>query len=873
MGSRPAFVRHHYRWLILLALLPLLGLLMVVALAYTQGIRVGSLGWHDGLELMQWQRLQNGCVSAMGSRLRVTDWQPLTITMTDLRLPKCPAAPKELSPPPWTPPFDLTIDSLAVPGLPPVAMVVHQREQRWHAQATLRHSKATAVYDRLSGHWAAQGQLQAADIAPKFLGVLNLTGKGVWLPHRLDGTLQAEGQQLGYAGQAQRGSAKLKATLAAKQWQLNATLGGPVALGGGWRLEASQALRASGSLDGVHSLHLDMLAIGPQGNVQLALDTAGGGVEQGQGRLTLAGSELAGTVPMRWNRQALTLQPAAVRLPAGLRLNWPRPLVLPLMLAGSSTISAELQYQQIRVDIVDSRLSWQQAKWSWQGRLDLAGRAVGHELAGTWQGHIDATGLHGDPAKLTIKGPEMMVALRLPVTKLHPPRWSTQAPFNGHYRNIPVSGVLSAGYAGGQWVGVVEGHSRLPFYTQGGDLTVAVPWYGKEGQWFLGAGSRIAIAKGLITTTLVKPMSITATAPLRVDPKGAFGILQVNADGVVASRWALPGITGQLTVDGWQGQARLSLPAWQSELMLTAALANRGKQAGAQGTMTLTAPLSATMSRGLGVTLQKGVLTGRGRWQWQDHWRLQGDIAVSRLTLNWGSVLASDGNGAAHIELDQNGLTLTSIGPVTLAELGIGTQVRNVRMTVQSDLSTWHFANVYAEVLGGNMSATSLQWPSPQYQTVTVSHLDLAQVAALQNDPNPTVQLAGRVGGHLPLQLMKDALALQDGRLINEGPVLLKILPSAGISSMGQSNQAVQLALDTLSNLTIHDFQARLNMRPDGWLDAAVTTKGQNPQQNSLPVVLNYSHRENVLELLRSLRIGDELARQALHRKPAEGLR
>ncbi|MDN0074585.1 YdbH domain-containing protein [Crenobacter sp. SG2303] len=873
MGSRLAFVRRYGRWLIALALLPLLGLLIAVVLAYEQGIRVESLGWHDGLELTQWQRLQSGCVSAMGSRLRITGWYPLTIAMTDMHLPKCPTAPKELSPPPWTPPFDLSIAALTVPGLPPIAVVIHQREQRWHAQARHRHSQATAVYDRPSGRWSAQGQLQAADIAPQLLGALNVTGKGGWLPHRLEGALQAEGQQLGYAGQPQRGSVRLEAALAAKQWRVNAALGAPLAVGGGWRLEAGHALRASGSLDGVQSLNLNMLATGPQGNVRLALNTEGGNVARGQGSLALAGAELAGTVPIRWNRQELTLLPAAVQLPAGLRLRWPRPLVLPLALAGSSSISAELQYQELRFDTVDSRLSWQQARWSWQGRLELAGRAGGHELTGTWQGHIDAAGLSGDPASLTIKGPELMVTLRLPVADLHPPRWSTQAQFNGRYRHFPVSGVLSAGYAAGRWAGVVDGRSKLPFYTQGGELAVASPWYGKEGQWFLDSGSRITIAKGLIATTLLKPMSVTAATPLRIGPKGVFGTLQISADGAVGSRWILPNVAGQLTVAGRQGKARLSLPAWQSELTMTATMARSSQRTGAQGTVTLTAPLSATMSRGLGVTLQKGMLNGQGRWQWQDHWRLQGDIAVSGLTLNWGSVLASDGNGAAHIELDQNGVTLTSIGPITLAELGIGTQVRNAHMTVQSDLSTWHFTDVYAEVLGGIMSAASLQWPSQQYQTVAVSHLDLAQVAALQNDPNPTVQLAGRVGGNLPLQLMKDDLALRDGFISNEGPVSLKILPSAGISSMGQSNQAVQLALDTLSNLAIHDFHARLNMKPDGWLDAAVTIKGRNPQQNSLPVVLNYSHRENVLELLRSLRIGDELARRAMHRKPAEGLR
>jgi hypothetical protein len=874
MRSRLAFVRRYYFWLIMLALLPLGVLFAVAVTAYAQGIRTQGLGWQDGLELTQWQRLQNGCVRAQGERLRVTGWRPLSISITRMSLPKCATgAEAELTPPTWTPPFDLTIDALSLPGLPPLAVVIHQREQRWQALAKYRRSKATAVYDRISERWTAQGQIQAADIEPKLLGALTFTGKGVWQAKRLDGVFQARGQQLGYMGQPQRTDTTLEASLAAKQWQLNAVLGAPMALGGGWSLEARQALRASGNVGGVKTLRLDLRAAGPQGKVRLALDTEGAGVARGQGMLTLAGPELAGTVPLRWNQQRLELLPAAIQLQEGLRLSWPRPLALPLALAGKSTISAELQYQDIRVKTIDSRLSWQQAQWGWQGQLDLAGKAAGHDLAGFWRGRIDASGLAGEPASLTVKGPDLLLALRLPVIGFLAPRWAAQAKFNGRYGNYPLTGVLSASYTQGNWEGAMEGSSRLPFYAKGGALKLDAPWYGKEGQWFLGSGSRATIAEGLIGTTVIKPIALTATTPLRLDPQGVFGALQVKADGVVATRGVLPAVTGQVAVSGQQGNAKLHVPAWQSELALSAGLASRGKKTGTKGTFEITTPLAASMSRSLGVTLKKGLLKGQGRWQWQDQWQLQGDMTVSGLALDWGGILAAGGNGTAHIELNQDGLTLSSIGPIMLDELEVGTLVRNARMTVQSDLATWHFADVYAEVLGGNMRAPALQWPSPQYQMVTVSRINLAEVAALQNDPNPTVQLAGRVGGNLPLQLMKDSLTLQGGLMRNEGPLSLKVSPSAGVSAMSQSNRAAQLAFDTLSNLAIHDLQARLNMKPDGWLDAAVTIKGQNPQQNNQPVVLNYTHRENVFELLRSLRIGDEISRRLLERKPVEGSR
>lgn len=86
VNSGAAFVQRYRRWLILLlVMLPLGVLLAVVVTAYARGIRVQGPGWQDGLELRQWQWLQNGCVKARGEGLRVTGWRPVTITMASVQ--------------------------------------------------------------------------------------------------------------------------------------------------------------------------------------------------------------------------------------------------------------------------------------------------------------------------------------------------------------------------------------------------------------------------------------------------------------------------------------------------------------------------------------------------------------------------------------------------------------------------------------------------------------------------------------------------------------------------------------------------------------------------------------------------------------------
>lgn len=50
------------------------------------------------------------------------------------------------------------------------------------------------------------------------------------------------------------------------------------------------------------------------------------------------------------------------------------------------------------------------------------------------------------------------------------------------------------------------------------------------------------------------------------------------------------------------------------------------------------------------------------------------------------------------------------------------------------------------------------------------------------------------------------------GRVANETPLSLAILPSSGAQAMARSNQAVSIALDALNPLRIDTFQAGVDM-------------------------------------------------------------
>ena len=869
---------HRWRRRLLLALLLLAALIAAVVAGsrwwlQQQGIQLQGLGWQDGgATVAQWQWRQQDCLAAEGRGLRIARWQPLTLELQQLKLQSCAKpGPRQLPAPPpaGLPPFTLRIASLQAPALPALAITVTQQNERWQAQLQQGADKLAIDYRRDSGQWQAQGTLAAARLAPQLLGQWQLQASGRWLPGQLQARVQADGRQLGYQGDSRRGDARLLATLHNRQWQLDATLPQALPLAAGWLLQPRRALQASGDLDGVHSLQADLLASGPQGKLRLQLTPQDKSLQHGSGLLQLDGKDLHARIPLQWAKRQLTLAAGEARLPQGVRLSWPQAWQLPLSANGSSRLPFRLDYQQLQLASKDGTLRWGDGRWQWQGGLALSGRHAGFRLAGQWRGQLDPQGAHGAPLQLQVSKPQLALAISLPVNGIDPRQPRLNAGFAGHYQDWPLKGTLAAQQQGNGWQGSLAASSRLPFYSRGGALQLAANWRGSDGKWQLDGGSKVSIAEGIVGSVLLKPLSLQASSPLLTDGRNAHGQLTLHSGGAVASRWTLPATSGTLQLAGQRASAQLQLPAWRSRLQLAA----RRHGQGASGSVQLDTPLTAAMSRGLGFTLQQGQVAGKLQWQWQKQWQLDGDVQLTDVALDWGGILASGGRGRLRLAARPGQLQLDSDGPLQLAQLDVGTLLQDVSLTLRSDLQDWQLGAVHAKVLGGSLQADSLHWPSSAFQPVTVQQLDLAAVAALQNDPQPTVQLTGRVGGTLPVQLLPSGIALQDGLLRNEGELTLRVPASAGVNAMAQSNRAVQLALDMLSELDVDDFQARLAMQQSGLLDARVTLKGIDPRQNRQPVVLNYSHSENVLELLRSLRIGDEISRRALSRKPPAATR
>ena len=858
----------------LIWLLPLLiaaGLLLAVLLA-ALAIRLAGWhwqgpGWRDGFTLDAVWLQRDDCRPLEAHGLRLSALRPLTLSVDTLGIHACPDDPPATDGPteiPSLPALDVTVWAVQYRDLPPVMVNLTQNDGAWRARAEFRDSRLRAEYRRASGRWRVEGTVQGSHLDQRVAGEVRVQGDGLWLPgdwtdpQHFTGELVLLGQDLGLETPGPSGDVTVRGQWRGDSWRVRAGLDEPLAVGAGWVVSPGEDLEARG--EGATLARADgrLVANGPQGRAALSLSSEAARLGEGQGNLSLSDG-LDGEVAFGWRDGEVTVSPFQVSgIAEGLTVRLREPVTAPLAMQGQASVPLALAWRDLTVETTESGLAWRPNDLQWRGALTVDGRWQGYRVSGGWSGDAGPTGVRGEPARLRLQSTELDVTARLPVDGLQAPRWPFQATVEGRYQSVPFRGRLSGALEEGVWAGRIKAsgehfYSLVPTLGEGGPVTAEGRWRWRDSLSLL-AGSRLAVGGTVSGTRLVKPLTLRVSETLVIGEDGVTGALAVRAEGLVAERWTLPPVTGSARLNGAAFQADLSVDQWGTRLSM------RGRQGGAglSGSVQGRSPLVPAMSRGLPLTTRAGQLVMGGRWQWRDAFQIDGTLQGEALSLDWGSIQARGLDADLALDWRQGQApSIRSRQPLTLANLDVGVPVTEVCMGVDTDLDQWRFDKISAQLLGGEARAPRLQWPSSEWQPVVLTGIELNQLAALQNEA--VVSLTGEVGGYIPLRLAADSVAVRDGRLANETPLSLALLPAAGTRAMAESNRAVSIALEALNPLRVERFSAEVDMDADGWLDAAVHIRGSNPQRNGLPVVFNYTHKENVLELLRSLRIGERI--------------
>ncbi|MBA4722981.1 MAG: YdbH domain-containing protein [Alcanivorax sp.] len=844
-------------------------LLLPFVIAWSLGWRWQGIGWRQGLVITGLWQQQGECRPLSLRGLRLSSLRPITVTVDSVSIRQCDSdtATEPLSELPDLPALHVKVWALQWQDYPPLSLELTQENGHWRGRAGFRNGEVLGDYQQDSGAWQVHGQIPVSDLDSRAIGVVELGGSGQWLPDQpVRADLALAGSELGMAGEDYRANLSGTVTVEQPRWQASLTLSDPLALPAGWRLLPGEGLTASGTFDGlIEQAKGRLQARGPQGQALLTLASDDQRLGAGQGRLTLS-EGMDGTVAFQWQGVQLLVAPFELTLPEQMRLSLRESVTMPLAADGDVTLPLSAHYQGATVTAENSQLLWSPDGVHWQGALSLSGQWQGYRLSGGWRGRAGADGVSGEPLKVRLENADLSVEATAPVAELKPPHWPVQASLKGHYQRLPFQARMSGRRDDhGGWAGSLDADvDAADYLDQGGTARLDGRWQWREGVFTLASGAAISVAQAVHGKMLLKPLSLTARTPLRYQDGGIHGQLALRGEGLLAERWELPVLTGTVNLNGQRARAELAVKDWEASLAVSA----RPFGTGYAGDLSLASALRPELSRGLGFTLQSGQLVADGDWLWDEVVSFGVKANVSGADLDWGSVLARGLNARLALDWQDGEADLRTREPISLASVDVGTPITNIRLSGHSDLEVWRFSDIRAEVLGGEVLAPKLQWPSDQWQTVVVTGIDLNQVAALQNEP--AVSLSGTVGGYLPLRLSRNSMAVRGGRLSNEGPLSLEVPMTSAVQAMARSNQAVGLALDSLNPLLISRFFAQLDMEDSGWLDAAVTIEGINPQQNRLPVVFNYTHKENVRDLLRSLRIGDQITDEIMNRTPME---
>lgn len=135
--------------------------------------------------------------------------------------------------------------------------------------------------------------------------------------------------------------------------------------------------------------------------------------------------------------------------------------------------------------------------------------------------------------------------------------------------------------------------------------------------------------------------------------------------------------------------------------------------------------------------------------------------------------------------------------------------------------------------------------------------MSLEEVLRIQ--PQIGVYADGIFDGVLPVDLINGKVSITGGQLAARAPGgLIAISGNPAVEQMRQSQPYLDFVFSTLEHLQYSQLSSSFDMDQAGDAKLLVGVKGRS-QGVERPIHLNYSHEENMLQLFRSLQIGNDL--------------
>ena len=201
-----------------------------------------------------------------------------------------------------------------------------------------------------------------------------------------------------------------------------------------------------------------------------------------------------------------------------------------------------------------------------------------------------------------------------------------------------------------------------------------------------------------------------------------------------------------------------------------------------------------------------------------------------------------------------------------ISNLFVGVPVQAVQIDASIDAGNPVVKHFKARLLGGRLDFDDFRLSAPSQTILNIGGISLAEV--VKYSVYPEIQSQAIIDGMLPLKLTETGPEVLDGAIFARPPGgYIKVPENTVIKAMGRGNPAFSFTMQLLSNFQFDTLQGKIGYTSDGESDLKIEIKGISPNvSGTQPINFNYSHSENILKLLKSLRFNDELVRDIKER-------
>ena len=273
--------------------------------------------------------------------------------------------------------------------------------------------------------------------------------------------------------------------------------------------------------------------------------------------------------------------------------------------------------------------------------------------------------------------------------------------------------------------------------------------------------------------------------------------------------------------------------------------------------------------------LQAGSLNANGILKWGRDRVLNSHsiIKVENMNGSYRETTFSGFNTELELATDKHGLNISS-NRLQAHTLDAGLPLSKISMAANINhpfqgSSKTVITRLRAEALGGLISSERIDIDTAKSSNpflVRLEHIDARQLAELRKQEGFTA--AGKLDGSLPFDWTDKGLKMTTGKLKARAPGgLIRYLGTASIQQLAKTDTATRMAMQILSDFRFKLLHIGIDYQPDGQMALKIELKGNNPDyENGRPVEFNFNIEENVLKLLQSLRMADEIS-QRLEKK------